>query len=243
MVNRRSGESSLYIQLFNQLKEELKQKRIGEKIDSELDLMDKYNVSRGTVRHAIEMLVETGDLYKIHGKGTFRGNGIPNVDVHTFVPSFTSEMISNGRIPTISDVTVEEVAANLEVATYLKIEEGTNVWKLTRYRGEYGVKPYYYASAYILKTICPNLKATDLEMSLVSMVIDKFHLPASDVTNIVSLKIVDKELSEVIGIPEGTCTLKDCFVLRDIDQNPVVYDVSYIWKEGYEFIVRSEVVK
>jgi len=43
----------------------------GEKIWSENELADKFQMSRHTVRQAIGELVNEGWLYRIHGKGTF----------------------------------------------------------------------------------------------------------------------------------------------------------------------------
>ncbi len=40
-------------------------------IDSEMDLMEQYDVSRHTIRRAIADLVNEGWLYKQQGKGTF----------------------------------------------------------------------------------------------------------------------------------------------------------------------------
>ena len=43
----------------------------GDKIPSEPQLVNTYNISRVTVRNAIQQLVNDGVLIKKHGKGTF----------------------------------------------------------------------------------------------------------------------------------------------------------------------------
>ena len=52
-----------------------KQLKFGDRIFSENELAEKFNISRHTVRQAIGELVNEGWLYRIHGKGTFVGNG------------------------------------------------------------------------------------------------------------------------------------------------------------------------
>ncbi len=47
----------------------------GEKIFSENELVDKFGISRHTVRQAIGELVSEGWLYRVQGKGTFVGDG------------------------------------------------------------------------------------------------------------------------------------------------------------------------
>lgn len=62
----------LHIQLREILREEIiKGTREGEKIPSERELIEKFQVSRTTVREAVSGLVNEGLLEKRHGKGTY----------------------------------------------------------------------------------------------------------------------------------------------------------------------------
>lgn len=62
-----------YIQLKNYIKQTIKNKDLkpGERIHSENELSQKFNISRHTVRQSIGGLVNEGWLYRVHGKGTF----------------------------------------------------------------------------------------------------------------------------------------------------------------------------
>ncbi|TCP29579.1 GntR family transcriptional regulator [Scopulibacillus darangshiensis] len=86
----------LHIQLKNYLKREIMGGIYKHKIPSERELMDRYSVSRTTVRAAISDLVHEGILEKRHGKGTF----VSNVPVHDWLGSFTSftETIKNMKM-------------------------------------------------------------------------------------------------------------------------------------------------
>ena len=68
-----SGTTSLHSQLADQIREMIYSRELvsGEKILSEHELMDRFGISRGTVRHAIETLVNEGLLLRVHGKGTY----------------------------------------------------------------------------------------------------------------------------------------------------------------------------
>ncbi|GMQ61434.1 GntR family transcriptional regulator [Vallitalea maricola] len=65
------------IPLYYKLKQEIirmiedEEVNADELIPSERDMMEKYDISRTTVRKAIDVLVNEGYLYKIHGKGTY----------------------------------------------------------------------------------------------------------------------------------------------------------------------------
>ena len=64
---------SLYIQLMHVIKEQIHNGTYleGEQIPTEGELSKMYNISRITIRRAIEELCQQGYLKKIQGKGTF----------------------------------------------------------------------------------------------------------------------------------------------------------------------------
>lgn len=61
---------SKYIQLYNKLLEQIENKELqeGDKLPSEKELMEMYNMSRDTVRKALNMLVQDGHIEKSKGK-------------------------------------------------------------------------------------------------------------------------------------------------------------------------------
>ncbi|MFZ5595790.1 MAG: GntR family transcriptional regulator [Bacillota bacterium] len=61
----------LHVQLKEILKNEILDDLFKEKIPSERELIERFSVSRSTVREAISALVMEGILEKRHGKGTF----------------------------------------------------------------------------------------------------------------------------------------------------------------------------
>jgi GntR family transcriptional regulator len=66
-----SSPLPLHVQLKDLLRSEVLQGGFNDRIPSERELMDRFSVSRSTVRQAVSALVREGVLEKIHGKGTF----------------------------------------------------------------------------------------------------------------------------------------------------------------------------
>lgn len=62
-----------YITIHDKIKEEIDDQiwKIGERLPSERDLAERFNVSRMTLRQAITMLVEEGVLERKVGSGTY----------------------------------------------------------------------------------------------------------------------------------------------------------------------------
>ncbi|MCY6355184.1 trehalose operon repressor [Clostridium sp. ZS2-4] len=65
--------NSKYLSIYNEIINEIKNGKIkpGVKLSSENDLMQEYNVSRDTVRKALNLLEQDGYIQKIKGKGSF----------------------------------------------------------------------------------------------------------------------------------------------------------------------------
>ena len=72
MINRKSNVP-LYIQLADLIRRQIQngEIKIGDKLPSETEMIERYNLGRLTVRDALSILVNEGILEKHHGKGTF----------------------------------------------------------------------------------------------------------------------------------------------------------------------------
>lgn len=73
----------------------------GDKIWSENQLTEKFNVSRYTVRQAIGELANEGWLYKVHGKGTFVGNRIDQRENQTKTIGVMTTYLNDYIFPSI----------------------------------------------------------------------------------------------------------------------------------------------
>jgi GntR family transcriptional regulator len=117
----------LHVQLKEILKKEILDGLFKEKIPSERELIERFSVSRSTVREAISALVMEGILEKKHGKGTF----ISHRPVEEWLGSITTynEIIGEmGMKPGTRllyqgiETTPESVANTLEVDRFYRID-------------------------------------------------------------------------------------------------------------------------
>ncbi|HWS28932.1 MAG TPA: GntR family transcriptional regulator [Clostridia bacterium] len=240
MVTKTPGGAALYLQVAEEIKNDLSKLRYGEQIPTESELMERYNVSRGTVRQAVNGLVSSGYLYKLLGKGTYRGGGLKAYDVRNVIPSFTHSIIRNGEVPSVSCVTLCSHAADELVAEYLSLPLGEDVWELSRFRGVKNQEPQCFAVAFIPKEAIPHLEAEDLELSIIEMVTKKFGLQIASTTNSMYAVIADRELEAMMGATCGKAVLVSEFIARDRDGRPFLFDKSYDWDSQYKYVIESE---
>lgn len=81
---QRSSHVALYQQIAECIESEIAQRRLPafHRLPSEHQLMAEYDVSRITVRQAIELLVRRGLVIRKHGKGTFVSGPALEHDLH-----------------------------------------------------------------------------------------------------------------------------------------------------------------
>jgi GntR family transcriptional regulator len=167
---------------YYQLKEIL-EKRIqtgefqpDEQFPTDEHLCDEYGLSRGTVRRAIDMLVEEGRLRREQGRGTFVT--LPLLTPIFFrLSSFDEEMRQRGRMPSTRLLRLKVVLASEAVAADLELEVGEQVIEIIRLRLADGL-PMALETRYLAYKICPDLLDEDLEKnSIHNLLIDKYNIP------------------------------------------------------------------
>ncbi|MCM3731137.1 GntR family transcriptional regulator [Fictibacillus nanhaiensis] len=125
--------------LYYQIEEAIKQKidkgewESGSMISSEREFAEKYEVSRMTVRQAINNLVNDGYLTRRKGKGTFvSGKKIEQKLLG--LTSFTEDMKARGYKPASKLVSFQTIKANHQLAKALEILQNEEVYEIKRVR-------------------------------------------------------------------------------------------------------------
>jgi GntR family transcriptional regulator len=91
-----ASERPLYRQLVEELRTEVAERAVGDRIDSEPKLAQRFGVSRFTVARAIEILVEEGLIRRRQGLGSFVAPPAL-VRAPSYLSSFTEAVEAQGR--------------------------------------------------------------------------------------------------------------------------------------------------
>jgi len=124
----------LYHQLALQLEDAIESGELtkGAFLGNEIDLAETWQVSRPTVRRAIQELVESGLLVRRRGVGTQVVND--QVRRPLSLSSLYDDLESQGRSPRTEIISHSRVGATAEVAEALGVRKGTEVVHLERCR-------------------------------------------------------------------------------------------------------------
>ena len=135
----RSSPIPLYYQISTQLHDAIDSGVYGpgDSIPSELEISDFLNVSRPTVRQAIQQLALKGMVIRRRGIGTV----VASQRIHrpTSLSSLYDALDAAGRRPSTQTTRLEVIPALEDIATFLEIEVGANVIVIERLRSAEGL--------------------------------------------------------------------------------------------------------
>jgi GntR family transcriptional regulator len=142
-------------------------------IPSERELMTTYDVSRATVRKAIDSLVAGGLLHRIQGKGTFVAR--PRVESHLHLASFSDDMRRRGLEPSTRLMLVDEERPPAEVSRSLRLGARGTAWRVDRVRLADG-QPMAIEQGWYPQHLLPDLDTADLTGSLYTLFAARYGL-------------------------------------------------------------------
>jgi len=159
-LDRRSG-LPLYQQLYEVLRAKISSGawRPGDMLPTEISLLDQYEVSRATVRQALDALVQEGLIYRERGRGTFVA--YPTVQQGLVrIISFTEDMRQRGFEPSTEVTSAELLPASVDLAKVLDIVEGDELARIERLRLADG-EAMSIEISYLVHRHCPGVLEQD----------------------------------------------------------------------------------
>ncbi len=157
----RASKLPLYHQLYQILRSNItgREWQPGDMIPPESELIERYQVSRTTVRQVLDILANEGLIYRQQGRGTFVAH--PTVE-HGLVRivNFTEDMRMRGCEPSSKVLFSGLVPAPRDIAEKLQIEPGEALARLERLRLADG-EPMGVEESYLVHRYCPGVLQHD----------------------------------------------------------------------------------
>ncbi|TCS82349.1 GntR family transcriptional regulator [Muricomes intestini] len=168
-------------------------------IPSERELMEQYQVSRITVRKAIDELVVEGYLYKIQGKGTYVKTDEKGNDLFSLV-SCTQAVRNMGMTPTKQVIMANILTADKKRAKALNLSDTDQVFQLGRVLYANG-EPLNYTLTYLPLKLFPRLEEHDFGKESLYMVLsEEYHVNITKARRTVEAVLVKDEIAEYLDI-------------------------------------------
>lgn len=233
---RQDDKVPLYIQLKESIRSSILngQLKYEEKIPTEAELSEIYNISRITVRKAVLELVEEGYLVKKQGKGTFVSK--PKIErkiVHFL--SFSEACKANGLKASSKVIKKEIVQPKPKEKEMLQLEDGDALLYIQRVRYG-GETPIMLENNYFSYKKFNFLFEDELKGSLYRTLEEKYHIKPtrSGETSLEIVRATERE-TEPLQIASGEPLFYMETVIYDEKDAPVHIGKQYIIGEGYKF--------
>ncbi|MDA5483138.1 GntR family transcriptional regulator [Yersinia intermedia] len=170
----KDSEVPLYLQVSEWIRENVYKGELGkgDRIPSENQIMELLQVSRGTVKKAVTMLVNEGMLIQVQGKGTFVKNENISYSLGAGLLSFAESLESQHLDYSTEMITSRVEQASKNVAEKLKIEPGSPILYLERVRSVEGERVMLIENR-INMALCPGIESVDFNTQNLFPTIEK----------------------------------------------------------------------
>jgi len=236
----RQSKLPLYDRIQRNLSDLIIQGRLveGQAIPPEHELADMYNVSRLTVRRALDELVHQHWLVRKQGVGTFvAAPRLVSIAPGKF--SFTEEMRAIGRRPGSRLLSNRTVTADARIATHLKLATGHPVIEIKRVRLADDI-PILLETSCLSQIRFPALEGeTSLEnASLYKFLFDQYDISVTSMDQTLKPALLTAEQAAHLDAQPGSPSIISEIVAFDDHGEPVEYSWSIASGEKCEFYFR-----
>ena len=227
-----------YIKIHDQIKKDIDEGiwEIGERLPSERDLAETFEVSRMTLRQAITLLVEEGVLERRVGSGTYVASTRVQEKMRG-TTSFTEIMKSQGKIPSSQLISYRRTLPSEREVEKLGIHKTENIIRMERVRYADDI-PVVYEVASIPEKFIKNFKKEEVTSHFFQTLQEHgYKIGKSQQT--IYARLAKEKIAKYLGIPRGHAILGLTQVSYFDDGTAFEYVKSQYVGERFEFYLEN----
>lgn len=201
----------------------------GDLLPSELELCEKFAISRSTVRQAFSALESEGLVLRQRGKGTFVSKPKLRRSLNNLY-SFSAEMRGLGLSPESRILDFETILPTPDLVGRLRIASDEPVFKIVRLRYA-DAEPLMIETVFIPRKICPELSEELLAShSLYQTIREKSGMKVTHAVESYEATIMDKNEAELLHAKPGSCA----FFVQRLSENDAgeIFELALILVRG-----------
>jgi GntR family transcriptional regulator len=212
--------------------------KVGDFLPAEPELQKLFNVSRTTVRRAVELLAQEGFVSIQQGKGT-QVLDFKATQRLQYVTSFSETLQEKGFTVRSRDVTVDCVPAPRPIAADLKVGLDVRLARVQRVTLANG-KPIAIMLNYLLPELVPGLEKRIASMkSLYAFLEAEYNVRVEAATDFISATAASAAEAAKLGVPVNSPLL----VVKRISYargRPIEVAILHIVADRYEYCAQTK---
>lgn len=206
-----------------------------EPLPTELSLMATFNISRTTVRQALDALVKEGRIYRRRGKGTFVAP--PRIEqTLASLTGFAEELALRGLAPEISVAAWNVERVPLAVTGALELPAGTAVLHVRRLIS-LNRAPLFVDDCWFPAEFAPHLSAAHIEAHPIYRLLERFGRAPAEGDQRLQAIGAPEEIAPLLGVTPGQPALSVTRLTRDHAGVPVEYTRAIYRGDRYDYTI------
>ena len=204
-----------------------------QKLPSERDLCELWNVNRSTLRTAIRRLTEEGKLYSVKGSGTFVAP--PKLERNLQDTRSITELVRGARHflqNKVLDIRIIECGKH--VSRELQLPIGSKVFYLKRLRIMDGV-PYTLESTYVDCAVCHGIEEYDFVDESLYRVLSYYGVYLTQGRETIGVTYASEDEARWLEVAEGSAMFHLTGVSCSPNGQPVEYFSSVVRPDKVRF--------
>ncbi|MBR6039120.1 MAG: GntR family transcriptional regulator [Clostridia bacterium] len=220
------NELPLYLKIADDLRAKLLLLPVGAPFTTEQALAEEYGVARGTIRQALNVLVQEGILTRAQGRGSFRSESDDSQYNVMLSKELTDSIRKFDENSSLRGLSITVINATPAIAELLNVPHNAKVRRVTRVRTVDGV-PYAYCVAHLRTDTVPAFFKRDYKSSLGKLV--RYDLMVHIESRHCDIYAIaaDETVAQALSIPVGTPVMKIMLLVFGRDREPLLSDVFY----------------
>ena len=214
-----------HYQLRELLRDEITSGRweVGERLPSERELCETFNLSRTTIREAIDALVSEGFLRREKGRGTFVAEPKITEKWLEAADSFTESMLEQGYQIETRVLNISVIPAPYKVSRELRLPSEEPVIVLDRLRIILQ-EPILLVTSYIPEKLCPDLVREDFTRnSLYQVLREKYDITIARARRLMEAVAANELEASLLAVRQGAPLLLIESIAYSRDGTPIEY--------------------
>jgi GntR family transcriptional regulator len=211
--------------------------KVGDQLPAEDILATRFEVSRITVRRAVQNLVGRGLVEIRRGKGTFVAAPKMTQEL-TELSGFVEDMHALGRKPTARVISKEVVTADATVASHLALTKGERVVRIRRVRLADGV-PLSFDETFLPLEIGKKIITNNLKVEpIFSLLERKYDVPLIEAEYRLEAVAAEDEVASALRVKQGSPIFRIERTSYSTGNRPVDYEKLYYRGDLVRFVTR-----
>lgn len=232
------GPLPIYHKIFIVLREKILQGEFSRDmpIPGEMALSRMYNVSRVTIRRALQKLEEEGLISREPGRGTYVRDTRPADAVSANIGDLIKNLVAMGFRTKVEVLDISDIDCPSDVAGYMDFSTSSRIRRVDRIH-RYNDQIFAYTRAFVTLDYAKYCTRDALSRSPLLHVLQQNGLQISGAQQWLSAQSADVAVAEVMNVEVGSPLLSIKRAMKDQKGSVAEFLYALYRPDQYEFII------